>query len=152
MIEVKVPKDLSEYKEKAALGMTLRQLICFGAACCVSAAAYWLLGRAGLGRSLKGYLSMAASAPWLAIGFIEVNSMPFERFAALVLRRLASSGARPYIAKLESSGEEGNERIQKINGIQKRRNRAEPERLREEAGKARPARAQRESEASRNGR
>ena len=129
MIEVKVPKDLSEYKEKAALGMTLRQLVCFGAVCITSVASYWIFGNVWpVGRGIKGYLSMALSAPWLAAGFIEVNGLPFERHAALVIRRLLTKGARPYIAVLESSEEEEEDARIRIARKQKRRNKSEPER------------------------
>jgi hypothetical protein len=76
-----------EYREKIMFGLSIRQLLCFGAAI-LSGAATWFFCDRVLGLSLNtvSYIIIAEAAPLMALGFIQKDGMLFEKYAALVLR------------------------------------------------------------------
>ncbi|WP_435924232.1 PrgI family protein [Paenibacillus sp. DYY-L-2] len=86
-IEVRIPKEITEYKEKILFGMSIRQLICFSAAIVLAVGSYLLLTKVFyLSMDAASYVIIIESIPLMAIGFVKKNGFPFEKYFALFLR------------------------------------------------------------------
>lgn len=97
MIEVDVPKEITEYKEKIIGGMSLRQLICFLIALILGGGSYalsYLIFE--LNSDISTYIVALVAIPPLAIGFVSPHGYPLERYVQLVLRRHTGNRKRPY--------------------------------------------------------
>ncbi|NLD49102.1 MAG: PrgI family protein [Clostridiaceae bacterium] len=126
-IEVRIPKEITEYKEKILFGLSLRQLICFAVAI-ISGVATYYFGSMLLGRDMASYLVIVEVIPVFAIGFIRKNGFPFEKYAALMFRHRFGTHKRHYKTKLEidSNGKEKQVKGDKKNGaIQKANTKAD---------------------------
>ncbi len=95
-LSVTVHKDISEYREKVALRMSGRTLLCVagGLATLVAAAALCraLLGVEAADASLP---VMAASLPFWLMGFWRPHGMEAERWAGLWLTHMAAPAELP---------------------------------------------------------
>ncbi|GIP52977.1 PrgI family protein [Paenibacillus vini] len=86
-IEVRIPKEITEYKEKILFGLSIRQLICFSLAIVLSIGSYLLLTKVFyLSMDAASYVIIIESIPLMAIGFVRKNGFPFEKYFALFLR------------------------------------------------------------------
>ena len=100
-IEVRIPKEIMEYKEKVLFGMSLRQLVCFSSAIVLSVGSYLLLTKViGLSMDAASYVIIVESMPLLAIGFVKKNGFTFEKYAALLIRHKLGQQIRPYQTEL----------------------------------------------------
>lgn len=85
MIEREIPKEIMDFDEKLALGLTLRQLVstvvCGGV--CVP---LYIFGRKYFGDDVTGWLVIAAAVPTILIGFFKYQGVAFEK----MLGRIAS--------------------------------------------------------------
>lgn len=86
MISVDIPKDIREYKEKLAFGLTLRQMVATGVALVICVPLYFV-GRNYISEDLLSWIVIAVALPCVGIGFIKKNGMPFEKYAAAVLKQ-----------------------------------------------------------------
>lgn len=75
---VPVPKDLNKVKTKAALNLTKRQLVCFGAGGLVGIPVY-LLTRGSIGNDPAALLMIALMLPFFAFGIYEKDGQPLEK-------------------------------------------------------------------------
>lgn len=80
MIATKTNLEITEYREKFFLGLSLRQLACFGAAAVLAIATcfvclHWLR----MDIQVVSYIVMVEVLPFLAMGFIRHNGYPFEK-------------------------------------------------------------------------
>lgn len=96
MAYVNVPNDLSKVKNKIALNLTKRQLICFGIAAVVGIPAY-LFTRTAIGGTGAMLLMIGLMLPCFFFAMYERDGLPFEK----VLRNIARSTflwprTRPY--------------------------------------------------------
>ena len=98
-IEVRIPKEITEYQEKILFGLSLRQLISFSIALTTGVATYLLAARAW-GDDVAGYLVIAEVMPIFAIGFIRINGFPFEKYLALMIRHMFGYSRRRYQTQL----------------------------------------------------
>lgn len=87
MIEIKVPKEIRNYKEKLFFGLNLRQTMCTVIALGINIPLYFLL-RASLGDDLVSWLVICIALPIFLIGYFKYNGMPFEKFMACIFRFL----------------------------------------------------------------
>lgn len=78
MAFVPVPKDLAKVKTKAALNMTLRQLICFGAGILLGVPVY-LAVRGSIGNDAAALLMVGLMLPFFAFGIYEKDGQPLEK-------------------------------------------------------------------------
>ena len=78
-IEIKIPKDITAYKESIALGLNLRQFICSVFALAASASVF-LLCKDSIGREIASWLSIVAAAPLALCGFFQYNGLTLEKF------------------------------------------------------------------------
>ena len=86
MIEIKIPKEISEYKGRLMFGLTVRQLLSLAAALAVCVPLY-IFGSDLIGDDLIGWIIILIAAPILAFGFLKFNGMNFEHIAGIILRQ-----------------------------------------------------------------
>jgi len=99
MAYVKLHKDLSKVKTKIVFNLTLRQLICFGAAAVIGIPAYILM-RGAIGNSTAAILMIMIMLPFFFIGIYEKDGMPAERILRNFVRaRFVWPGKRLYITE-----------------------------------------------------
>lgn len=86
-ISVPIPKEITEYEEKIMFGLSIRKLICFSAAVVLGVGSYFLCTKVfGLTMDTASYIIIVEAIPLMAVGFIKKNGMPFEKYAALLIR------------------------------------------------------------------
>lgn len=93
---VPVPKDLSKVKTKVALNLTMRQLICFGAAGAIGVPAY-LLTRGTLGSEGAMLLMIGLMLPLFFFAMYEKDGQSAEKILRNILRTRLWPGRRPYV-------------------------------------------------------
>lgn len=86
MIEIKIPKEITEYKEKFLFGLTVRQCVSIAAALGVAIPLY-IFGKDYLGADVAGWLVILVVVPVFGFGFLKYNGMTFERLAAMIYRQ-----------------------------------------------------------------
>lgn len=78
-MEIKINKDIQEYRETIAFGLDVRQFIfCILAVAC-GAGLYILLFQA-INASLAGWIAVIAAVPGALLGFFKINDLTFEKF------------------------------------------------------------------------
>jgi hypothetical protein len=85
MAYVNVPKDLSKVKTKLALGLTKRQLICFGIAAAIGIPTYIFL-RGGLGNTFAALLMIAIMLPFFFLAMYEKDGQTAEVILCNIIR------------------------------------------------------------------
>lgn len=96
MAFVNVPKDLSKVKTKLALGLTKRQLICFGAAAAIGIPTY-IFTRVTIGNSAAALLMIGVMLPLFFLAMYEKDSQPAEKILRNIIRtKFLWPGVRPY--------------------------------------------------------
>lgn len=95
MIEIKVPKEIKEYKEKWYFGLTLRQLISVGISISLNIPLVYF-GKKYLSTDLLGWLCILITIIFGGIGFFEYNKMKFEKFVIVYLKNKFQQQKRVY--------------------------------------------------------
>ena len=108
-MEVRVNKDIKEYKENMFFGLTLRQFVFSVLGCAVAVALYFAL-KDKLGLEAATWGCVLGVAPFAALGFLRYNGMPAEQvFIAWVRtkwinpRKYLSQPASYYYEAMEES-------------------------------------------------
>ncbi len=78
-MEVKINREIREYKESVFWGLSLRQFI-FSLLACAAAVAVYFLFRNRVGTEILSWFCVLASTPFVAFGFIRFNGMNLEDF------------------------------------------------------------------------
>ena len=78
-MEIKINKEIRNYKETLFFGLSLRQFICSVLAVGVAVALYFAL-RNVLDRETVSWLCIVGAAPVAVAGFFKYNSMTLEKF------------------------------------------------------------------------
>lgn len=86
MIEIKIPKEITDYKEKFLFGLTVRQLVSAVVALAICVPLF-IFGKDYLGEDLVGWIIVLVAIPVFAFGFFRYDGMPFEKFLALIYRQ-----------------------------------------------------------------
>ena len=98
-IEVKIPKEIRQYKESIFFGLSARQFFCTILAVVIAAGVYLLLGPV-IGRETASWLCIVLAAPAAMAGFFSYNGMNFEQFLwAVIKSEVLYAGERRYIAE-----------------------------------------------------
>lgn len=84
-IEVKIPKEIRQYKESIFFGLSARQFFCTILAVVIAAGVYLLLGPV-IGRETASWLCIVLAAPAAMAGFFSYNGMNFEQFLWAVIK------------------------------------------------------------------
>ena len=77
MAYVPIPKDLTKVRTKFALGLTKRQLVCFGAAAAIGLPLFFLL-RGVMPSSAAAMLMVIAMLPFFMFAMYERHGQPLE--------------------------------------------------------------------------
>ncbi|WP_195612501.1 PrgI family protein [[Clostridium] symbiosum] len=77
MAYVPIPKDLTKVRTKFALGLTKRQLVCFGAAAAIGLPLFFLL-RGVMPSSAAAMLMVLAMLPFFMFAMYERHGQPLE--------------------------------------------------------------------------
>lgn len=85
MIEIKIPKEIRDYKEVIFAGLTLRQIICLSIAFLINVPLY-LYTKPYIGDELASWLVIFTGVPIFLIGFIKFDGMSFEKYFKIMLR------------------------------------------------------------------
>ena len=86
MIEIKIPKEITEYKEKFLFGLTVRQFVSIAAALAICVPLY-IFGKDYIGEDLASWLVILIAVPVFAFGFFRYDGMPFEQFILILFRQ-----------------------------------------------------------------
>lgn len=78
-MEIKIPKDITTYKESIALSLNLRQFICSVLTLAASVAIF-MLCKDTLGKEATSWLCIATAAPLALCGFFQYNGLTLEKF------------------------------------------------------------------------
>ena len=98
-IEVKIPKEIREYREAIFFGLTGRQLVCSLLALGAAVGLYFLL-RPVAGDAEIGWICILGAAPFALCGFFRYHGMTAEQFIWAWLR---SEVLEPRELRFESS-------------------------------------------------
>ncbi len=97
-IEVKIPKEIRQYKESIFFGLSARQFFCSVIAVLIAAGVYLLLGKV-IGKESASWLCIVLAAPAAMAGFFSYNGMTFEQFLwAVIKTEYLCYGGRKYIS------------------------------------------------------
>ena len=84
MIEIRIPKEIKNYREKLFFGLTLRLCICAGVSLVICVPLY-IFGNKFLPQEAVSWAVILIAAPLMFTGFFRYNDMAFEQFAAEAL-------------------------------------------------------------------
>ena len=96
MIEVRIPKEIREYKGKWLMGMTMRQLLCCLIGLIVNIPIYIGLAK-HVGDELAGWVVLFTAAPFILVGFYKYNGMPSEELARCFINFVMQDQKRCYM-------------------------------------------------------
>lgn len=94
-LEVKVPTELTEYKEKIIFGLSLRQLIFTVIAVVMGGLSFWALYKP-LGFDNASNVLVIIAAPAFAFGFINIKGYSLEKYLLIVYKHRYSPQKRIY--------------------------------------------------------
>src|SRR5450756_2720859 len=98
-IEVRIPKEITEYREKILFGLSIRQLLSFAVALTVGVTTYLIVAKFW-GDDVAGYLVIFEVMPIFAVGFIRKNGFTFEAYVGQMLRHTFGVSRRRYQTSL----------------------------------------------------
>ena len=84
-IEIKIPKEISEYQESVFFGLSLRQFICSLLAVGAAVVLYFVFYLTA-GTEAAGWASVLGAAPFAVCGFVRYHGMTAEQTLAAILR------------------------------------------------------------------
>lgn len=84
-MEVKIPREIRNYKESVFFGMTLRQCVFSALAVGVAVLLYFLLRR-HVGMETVSWMCILGALPLAAMGFVSYHGMNFEQFICVWVR------------------------------------------------------------------
>jgi hypothetical protein len=84
MAYVSIPKDLTKVKTKFALGLTKRQVVCFGSAAVMGLPLFFLL-RAHIPTSAAAFLMILVMLPWFLFAMYEHHGQPLEKYLRCII-------------------------------------------------------------------
>ena len=95
-MEIKVNKEIKNYKESIFFGLSFRQFICSALAVGTAVVVYFGL-RNVLDKETVSWLCMVCAAPVAVTGFFQYNGLNFEKFIwAVIKSEILMSGVRLY--------------------------------------------------------
>ena len=98
-MEIKINREIREYKENMFFGLSLRQLVFSALAVAVAVGLYFLL-KPYVGTETVSWMCIVGAAPFAALGFFTYHGMTAEQFIWAWLR---SEVLEPRELRFESS-------------------------------------------------
>lgn len=80
VIEIKIPKEIKDYKSKLFFNLTVRQCVCSGAALGICVPLY-IFGKNFMSEDTVSWIVILIAVPLFLMGFFKFNNMYFEEFA-----------------------------------------------------------------------
>lgn len=94
-IEVKVPKDIKEYKEKIIAGMSMKQLVSVSIAIVLNITlSVVLIKFMGLSMDIASWVMIICSIPIVSFGWFKKNGLSFDKYMKCLIRYHFSPGKR----------------------------------------------------------
>lgn len=85
-LETRIPKEITDYREKIVFGLSARQLASLGAAIgVVGITAFFLYYLLGIDLKIVEYILIAEAMPIIAVGFIRYKGLSFEDYVLVRL-------------------------------------------------------------------
>jgi len=139
---VPVPRDLTKIKTKVALGLTKRQIICFGTAVIIGVPAYFLT-RGTIGNSSAVLLMIGVMLPAFFMAMYERDGQAAEKLLRNMIRaRWFFPPVRPYrtenfynVIAREASLDKTSKTAGEASGAKRPRGKYQPKRLQENKGR-----------------
>lgn len=85
MIEIKIPKEIRDFKSKVIFNLTARQVISVVIALVINVPLY-IFSKGLFGEDIAGWLIIIISAPIFLIGFVKKDGMNYEKYFLIMLR------------------------------------------------------------------
>ncbi|MBL7576438.1 PrgI family protein [Peptoniphilus asaccharolyticus] len=98
MIEIRIPKEITSYKEKLVFGLTVRQFITTTIALAINIPLY-IYGRDYIGDEAMSWIIILTTLPLASIGFFKYNGMTFEKFLYVLFQYMVYPQKRTYQIK-----------------------------------------------------
>ncbi len=95
MIEIRMPLEIREYKEKLWFGFTTRQFLSTLAALLICVPLYYF-GRPYIDDDVLSWIIIFIAAPLVLTGFFKFNQMNFEEFVKVTMAFYWNKQNRPY--------------------------------------------------------
>ena len=105
-VEVRIPKEITEYQEKIMFGLSIRQLVCTVIAIVISVPSYIFLMNK-IGQELTGYIVMIEVVPFIAIGYLKPKGLKFEKVLVMFLKHQFGKSRRNYKTVVQVDLSEG---------------------------------------------
>ena len=117
-IEVRIPKEIKEYKEKIIFGLSFRQLVSVFVGGIICLATYFLT-KPFIGSDLASDIVIIEAMPIFAFGFIKVKGLNFEEYALILLKHKLGKNKRIYENKLnieyiEKENKDNSKEVRKV--------------------------------------
>lgn len=95
-MEVKINKEIRDYRESIFFGLSTRQFFCSLLAVMIAMGIYFIL-RGVLGKELLSWLCIVAAMPVAVAGFFKYNGLTFEQYLwAFVKTHFLRAGQRVF--------------------------------------------------------
>ncbi len=107
-LEVRVPKEITEYKEKIIFGLSIRQLFSFIIAMVIGFLSYYISLKF-FGKEVASYVVILITMPIFAFGFFKKDGFPFEKYIVIMIRQKLGNNKRIYKTDLNIVKIEGKE-------------------------------------------
>lgn len=78
-MEIKIPKDIRQYRESVFFGLSIRQIVCSGIALVSAVGGYFGL-RGVLGQETVSWVCVLCAAPFAVAAFFSFNGLNLEQF------------------------------------------------------------------------
>lgn len=98
LIEIRIPKEITSYKEKLVFGLTVRQFITTTIALAINIPLY-IYGRDYIGDEAMSWIIILTTLPLASIGFFKYNGMTFEKFLYVLFQYMVYPQKRTYQIK-----------------------------------------------------
>jgi len=99
MMEIKVCKDVRQYRESIVMGLTLRQVICSVGAIVVAVGLFFGL-KTILGIEIASWACIVGASPIAIAGFFNYNSLTIEKFVKeLIKTNFLRNGVRLWVGE-----------------------------------------------------
>jgi len=85
MVEIRIPKEITSYKEKIFFNLTFRQTICSALAISINVPLY-IFGKEYISADILSWVVIGIAVPIFFAGFFNYNSLKFEDFLQVVIK------------------------------------------------------------------
>ncbi len=95
MIEIRIPKEITEYKEKFLFGLTMRKFFSLAIALLICVPLF-IFGKEFIPEDIVSWIVILIASPILAFGWFSYHGMNFETFMKHIIRFYTEPQKRPY--------------------------------------------------------